>query len=205
MTDNASFLGEPPTDRAVAATYRADVDSDGYVNNLTRLWAWRPDVATTFAHLRNGLLAASALSAREVAVLVTATVATRADSYCALAWGTRLAALTRPDTAAGLLADGDLPEGLSEREAALAEWARLVARDPNGTTGADVERLREAGLQDREIFEATTWVALRMAFSTVNDALGAEPDAQLAANAPAAVRDAVAFGRPVHPTDSPAT
>jgi alkylhydroperoxidase family enzyme len=177
MADNASFLGEPPTDPAVAAAYRANVDSEGYVRNLIRVWSWRPDVATAFEHLRNNLLAASGLSAREVAVLVAAAVAARGDSYCALAWGTRLADLADPATAAALLADadahgdgdtdgdGDVPAGLSEREAALARWARLVARDPNGTSDADVARLRDAGFGDREIFEATTWVALRMAFS----------------------------------------
>jgi hypothetical protein len=35
----------------------------------------------------------------------------------------------------------------------------------------------------------------------VNDALGAQPDAELAATAPPAVRDAVTFGRPVSATD----
>jgi len=36
----------------------------------------------------------------------------------------------------------------------------------------------------------------RMAFSTVNDALGAQPDAQLAAAAPVPVLAAVSYGRP---------
>jgi hypothetical protein len=36
-----------------------------------------------------------------------------------------------------------------------------------------------------------------LAFSTVNDALGARPDWELAAAAPAAVRDAVGYGRTV--------
>jgi hypothetical protein len=35
--------------------------------------------------------------------------------------------------------------------------------DPNATTSQDVERLREVGLGDREIFEATAWVAFRLA------------------------------------------
>ena len=47
------------------------------------------------------------------------------------------------------------------------------------------------------------FVALRMAFSTVNDALGAEPDPELAATAPAVVRGAVTFDRP--PARAPST
>jgi hypothetical protein len=41
------------------------------------------------------------------------------------------------------------------------------------------------------------FVGLRVAFSTVNDALGARPDRELHAALPAEIRDAVTFGRPV--------
>jgi uncharacterized protein YciW len=78
----------------------------------------------------------------------------------------------------------------------LASWARQVVRDPNATTEDQIERLREAGLGDREIFEATAFVAFRLAFSTINDALGAAPDQQLAEAAPRPVRASVSYGRP---------
>lgn len=42
----------------------------------------------------------------------------------------------------------------------------------------------------------TAFVALRVAFSSVNGALGARPDAPLRDAAPGAVRDAVVYGRP---------
>ena len=48
-----------------------------------------------------------------------------------------------------------------------------------------------------EIFAITTFVALRLAFSTINDALGAGPDSQLGASTPAPVLSAVSFGRPL--------
>jgi hypothetical protein len=65
---------------------------------------------------------------------------------------------------------------------------------------ADIERLRELGLGDREIFEATAFVAFRLAFSTINDALGAAPDKQLADIAPP--RAALDYGRPPSPAPS---
>ena len=68
--------------------------------------------------------------------------------------------------------------------------------DPNGVTAEDVEELRQAGFDDGQVFSVTLFVALRLAFSTVNDALGAPPDAELVGRAPAAVRTAVTFGRP---------
>jgi len=190
------FLQVPPDDPATAALYRCDLESDGYVMNLTRLWAWRPDVCDAFVGARQKLLASSSLSVRERAVIVCASVATLGDSYCSLAWGKRLADAADAETAAAVLrASGD--GMLNAREKALAEWSRKVVRSPNATTPADVEGLRAAGLSEREIFEATALVAFRVAFSTVNDALGARPDRQLAEAAPAAVRAAVSFGRSV--------
>jgi uncharacterized peroxidase-related enzyme len=195
------FLGEPPANEATEAAYTADLDDDGYVGNVTRLWCWRPDLLTSFAALRAGLMKNSALTDREWAVLVTSTAATLSDSYCSLAWGPRLAELTDDETAAQILS-GELAPHLSDREAALAAWARQVVRDPNATTSDDVVRLREVGLGDREVFEATAFIAFRLAFSTVNDALGASPDMQLADEAPDLVRAAVSYGRPPSSTPS---
>jgi len=149
---------------------------------------------TSFQTLRAELLAESDLSRREVAVMVTAAAAARGDAYCALAWGLRLAELSDEMTAAKVL-EG-LDADLSDREAALVNWSRQLVHDPNSTTEFDVDRLRRAGFSDREIFEATAWIAFRIAFSTVNDALGARPDPPLAAKVPPLVRDAVTYGRP---------
>ncbi|HEY3006197.1 MAG TPA: hypothetical protein VGJ44_27870, partial [Kribbellaceae bacterium] len=48
---------------------------------------------------------------------------------------------------------------------------------------------------DAQILALTVFVALRLAFAIVDDALGARPDRELLASAPASVRDAVTFGR----------
>lgn len=190
------FLREPPYDEALAALYARDVAEDGYVANFTRLWGWRPEVFDAFVELRKLLAERTALPARERALLVCAATATLGDSYCALAFGKRLADATDPPTAAAVLRREDAP-GLTARDKALAAWADKIVREPSATTAADVDRLRAAGLAEREIFDATALVAFRIAFSTLNDALGARPDAQLAAEAPAEVREAVTFGRPV--------
>lgn len=201
MREQNMFLDEPPASEATEAAYDADRDSDGYVWNATRLWCWRRDLRATFAALRANLMESSMLTDRDWAVLVTAAAAELNDSYCSLAWGPRLAKLSTAETAAQIIA-GAPAAALSDREAALAAWARQVVRDPNATTAREVERLREAGLGDREIFEATAFVAFRLGFSTVNDALGAAPDKQLADAAPDRVRAAVNYGRAPSPEPS---
>lgn len=190
----ASFLTDPPTSDAVAAAYEEDRASDGYVWNVTRLWNWRPDLAESFTEIRARLMETSALGDRDFAVLVASTAGALGDSYCSLAWGKKLAALTDGETAAAVVS-GREAETLSERETALSAWARQIVRDPNATTPADVEALRRAGLGEKEIFEATLFVGLRLAFSSINDALGTPPDPQLAAAVPEALRAAVTYGR----------
>lgn len=195
-TEAPTFLGEPPATDDAVRLYGDQRDSDGYVWNLTRLWCWRTDTFEGFVKVRNGLMSGSTLTDRDWAVMVTAMASTLGDSYCSLAWGPKLAKLSDADTAADVIRGVAQPARLDAREAALAAWARQLVRDPNGTTTADVDALRAVGLDDREIFEATAFVGLRLAFSTVNDALGVCPDQQLAAAAPESVRAAVGYGRP---------
>lgn len=197
------LIGEaPPSDEREAA-YGSEREEDGYVWNVSRLWCWRPDVYEDFAALRTKLMEGSSLGDRDWAVMVAATASQLGDSYCAFAWGSKLAKLTDEETAAGVLAGREAP-ALSERERMLERWARKVVDDPNGTSAADLEPLRAAGLGDREIFEATAFVALRLAFSTVNDALCAEPDRQLTDGAPVKLREAVTYGRAPAVEPSPA-
>jgi hypothetical protein len=72
-----------------------------------------------------------------------------------------------------------------------------MVRRPSGTTEADVQQLRDVGFSDAQIFTITVFVALRLAFSTVNDALGLRPDAGLRISVPASVREAITYGRPI--------
>jgi len=195
------LIEEPPPGKGRDAAYAADRDSDGYVWNVTRLWGWRADIYRDFAALRTSLMDSSSLTDRDWAVMVTAMASQLGDSYCSLAWGSKLASLSDAGTAAQLLANEPAP-ALSEREQALAAWTRQLVEDPNATTAEDTTRLRAVGLGDEEIFEATTFVAFRLAFSTVNDALGAEPDRQLMDAAPDPIREAVRYGRPPAPEAS---
>jgi alkylhydroperoxidase family enzyme len=193
------FLSNPFADDAVETLLRRAISDDGYVMNYVRLWAWQPDVHSAFSNARQLLASNTRLSAREVATLNTTTASRLGDLSCSIAWGSKLAVLCDDSTAAALLRGEDAP-ALTERERALSKWAASVIADPNGTTRTDVEALRVAGLSEQEIFDATVFVAFRLAFCTVNDALGTLPDRQLAQDAPPAVLASVNFGREVEKT-----
>ena len=190
------FIDAPEDSPETEKVYESSAKSQGFVMNLTRAWAWRPEIFDGFAKLRSQLTDASSFTKRELAVMVCAAAGELRDSYCALAWGRSLTSEAGAADAAAVIA-GAPAEALGPRERALAAWARKVVADPNATTRHDVDLLREAGMGDREIFEATLFIAFRLAFSTVNDALGVPPDGELVEQAAPEVRAAVGFGRAV--------
>jgi len=188
------FLSEPPPSDRARVLYDKDRESQGYVDNLTRLWCWRPELMEQFFTLRRTLAGGSGLSAVDLAVLNVAAAAACHSAYCALAKGIQLAGLTDVERAIQVVSGN--ADGLDPRNAALSRWAHRVVDHSAETTAADVDQLRAVGLTDQQIFAATLEIALRQAFATVNDALGAEPDQQLVDRAPAALRAAVNYGRP---------
>jgi uncharacterized peroxidase-related enzyme len=190
-----SFLHEPPVSLQVQALYDQDLADSGYVWNGSRLWAHQPETLNRLFELMSQAFKPSGLNLRQRGILVAAAASTLGDSYCSLAWGGKLAKASDTAVAAGVLNGSDA--GLTDQEKAMAAWARKVAKDPNATTPADIQALRDAGLDDGQIFAITAFVALRVAFATINDSLGAQPDAQLAQSLPRQVREAVTYGRPV--------
>jgi uncharacterized peroxidase-related enzyme len=193
-SSDAGFLPVPPTSADVQALYDADRAELGYVMNVSRLWAQDPAMRQSLFGLFGQAIQAGSLSYRQRGILVSACASTLGDSYCSLAWGNKLAGVAGDELAGAVLRGDDT--GLDDVERVLARWARRVARDPNAIDAGDVEELRNAGYDDAQIFAITAFVALRMAFSTVNDALGVRPDQELQ-SAPAQVRDAVVWGRPI--------
>ena len=187
------FLAAPPETPETRRLFQDDLDGLGYVMNVSRLWAHHSGTLDKLSDLMAETTAAGALSFRQRAVLVTAAVAAFGDSYCSMAWGKKLTEAASPKVAAAVIKGST--EGLGEDEKALADWARRVARDPNAITDEDVQRLREAGFEDGQILAITAFVALRLAFATVNDALGAAPDHELDESLADEVRSAVSFGR----------
>ena len=189
----SSFLSEPPPSPEAKALFEHDLDQVGFIMNLSRMWAHDVRAHDVLFDLVAEMVTAAGLSFRDRGILISAMASTIGDPYCSFAWGNRLARASDGPTAAGVLTGDD--SALDEREQALAGWARAVARDPNATTKDDVAALRAVGYDDRQVLAITVFVALRQAFSTVNDALGAVPDPELKEQTDPVVRAAITWGR----------
>jgi alkylhydroperoxidase family enzyme len=193
ISDGTGFLNVPLASEGARRLFDDNVERVGFVMNLSSLWAHQPDLYVGLSALLDQAAGAAALTLRQRAVLITCCAAALGDSYCSLMWGRRLAREAGADVAAGVLRGAD--NGLDPAEQALARWARGMTLQPSTTEASDLQPLRDAGYDDAQIFAITAFVALRLAFAYVNDALGARPDTELLSIVPAPVRDAVAFGR----------
>jgi alkylhydroperoxidase family enzyme len=194
QADGTGFLEAPASTAGAQQLYDSDVQRLGFVMNLSSLWGHHPSLHAGLSRLLEETAHLGQLTLRQRAVLIASCASTLGDSYCSIAWGRKLAKEAGAEVAADVLRGTD--ERLDPAERALARWARTLTRDPSGTAAADLQPLRDAGFADAQIFAVTVFVALRLAFAVVNDSLGARPDAELCAITPAAVRDAVTFGRP---------
>jgi alkylhydroperoxidase family enzyme len=192
--NSVGFLESPQPNTAVQRLYDDDVQQLGYVMNLSRLWGHQPELHSGLFDLVGRAAHAGGLTFRQRGILITAFASAFGDSYCSLAWGKKLAGVAGADLAGAVLRGDD--DELAPMERALARWARKVTRHPSRTEASDVQDLRDVGYDDVQIFAITTFIALRIAFAVVNDALGARPDHELITTAPTTVRDAVTYGRP---------
>ena len=144
-----SFLREPPVSPRVQELYDEDLAGGGYIWSLSRLWAHQPDTLKRLFELMSQAFTPSGLTFRQRGILVTAAASALGDSYCSLARGGKLGKASDAATAAGVLDGSDA--GLTDQEKAMAAWARKVATDPNATTPADIQALRDSGLDDGQI------------------------------------------------------
>ncbi|PYV16098.1 MAG: hypothetical protein DMG21_12920 [Acidobacteria bacterium] len=69
---------------------------------------------------------------------------------------------------------------LTPRQKALAKFAELVTRPPAAARRQDLETLRKHGLSDRDILDAVEVIAYFNYINRVADALGVDPEPEMA-------------------------
>ncbi len=183
-----SLLGEAVETDEGRALEEDDLAELGFVTNATKLWANDPAACEELFTLIGATAKAAGLTIAERGVATVVAAALAGDPYCPLAWGDKLASETTPEVAASVLRGSD--QLLDERGRALAAWARRIARAPRSATTADVDELLRVGFDRPQILRLTLFIALRIAFSTVNGALGARPEQEYVDIVDPAVRDA---------------
>ncbi|MEU8660433.1 carboxymuconolactone decarboxylase family protein [Actinoplanes philippinensis] len=152
--------------------YDADRERMGYVANYSRVFALAPDVQAGWAGLSKSLR--SAMDPRRYQLVTLAAARRIGSRYCSFAFATALRETFLDD--AGLLDAVTGRSRLAAVDVAVMEFAEIVAGDPAAVTPGDVDRLREHGLSETDIFHVIAAVAARRFFTTVLAATGTTPD-----------------------------
>jgi uncharacterized peroxidase-related enzyme len=180
----------------VAAAFGKDQAALGRVANYTRVFAHRPAVLRGWQGL-NGAI--KGMDPRRYEVATTAAALRLRSSYCALAHGDVLATNHMSPEAVRALAAGEASDELTEVDRAVARLASTVAAGAADMGPEDLDELRALGFADEEILDVVLAAAARCFFSTVLDAVGAQPDAAYRA-LDASLRDVLTVGRPIGST-----
>jgi uncharacterized peroxidase-related enzyme len=187
-------IADEHADGAVAEMYGRARETSGFVPNMVRAFSLRPEVWAAWEQLKAAIMGPMDLRRYELATFAAAR--RLRSSYCMLAHGKVLAdRFFDPAAVREIALDHDSP-GLDEPDLAVMDFAEKVAGDAGQITEADMQRLRDLGLDDRDIFDVAAAAALRSFFSKMLDSLGALPDADYEKLDPG-MREALTIGRPI--------
>src|SRR5690349_18738972 len=162
---------------ATAELYAGEEEVFGFLPNLVKAFSLRPEVYFAWKQLNGAIKSGMELRRYELATIAAARELR--SSYCTLAHGSVLMdkGFLEPDAVRAVVSD-HRDAGLDEIEVAVMDLAAKVARDASSVEQEDIDRLRSLGLSDQDILDVVLTAAARCFFSTVLDALGAEPDAK---------------------------
>jgi uncharacterized peroxidase-related enzyme len=191
-----SSIADDAAEGPVRAMYDADRTAAGAIPNYTRAFSARPDVYAAWKAL-NGAVKAN-MDPRRYELATLAAARRLRSSYCMLAHASVLLdrGLMSAD-ALGEVAADHREADLSPVEVAVMDLADKVAADATSVTQADVDRLRELGLSDAEVFDVVAAAAMRCFFSKTLDALGVQADARFAEHLGPGLAAALTVGRPI--------
>ncbi len=99
-------------------------------------------------------------------------------TYCAVSHGAALRHYSEDPVTADLVAVNWRQATLPEREAALAAYAEKLTLTPADVTPADLEPLRQVGLDDHQILEAVQVIGMFNMTNRVSTALAVVPNVE---------------------------
>lgn len=133
----------------------------GFVPNVFRAYAWRPDrLRAWFSHFRQLHDATEGLSAAEREMIAVAVSMANGCLYCLVAHGAAL----REELGDPVLADRIVFDyrraGLDERRLAILDYAVKVTTRPLDCNEDDIARLRALGLTAEEVWDVAELSAM---------------------------------------------
>jgi uncharacterized peroxidase-related enzyme len=179
----------------VADMYGAERAGHDYLPNYAAIFSHRPAAYEGWRLLNRAIR--GNMDPRRYELATVAAARRIRSTYCSLAHGAVLEdGFLTSDALRALVAD-HRAAGLDEIDVAIMDLAEKVAGDATSVTQSDVDRLRDLGLTDGEIFDVVAAAAARCFFSKVLDGLGVEADAAYSRRFDPKLLETLTLGRPI--------
>jgi len=177
----------------VAAMYRRQESSWGFVPNYAKVFCHRPEVMARWGQLLAEIK--RPMSKRRFELATFAAAHELANTACSLAHGKALREFFT-DREIVAIAAGQFDGVLDAAEQGLVRFARQVARDASKVDAGQVTELSKLGFTGAEIFDIAAAAAGRAFFTKMLDSLGVLPDSPFG-QLDEAFRAPLTVGRPI--------
>ena len=135
-------------------------EKSGFVPNIFLVLARRPDEFRAFFAYHDALMdKPGGLSKAEREMIVVATSGANQCQYCVVAHGAILRIRAKNPLVADQVAINYRKADLTPRQHAMLEFAMRVAIEAHAVGDADIERLREHGFDDEDVWDITAIAA----------------------------------------------
>jgi uncharacterized peroxidase-related enzyme len=157
--------------------YQQDLAKDGYIWNTSRVWSHRPEMMGPWMQLFKPIR--THLRLRTYELVTIAAARTLGCVYCMLAHGAILHknGFTAQQVIAVL--EDHHNAGLNPEEVHLMDYAVKISRDSKSIGQADIDILRQDGLDEQQITDVALAAVARNFISRFFDSQGAGPDPEL--------------------------
>lgn len=126
----------------------------GFVPNVLRAYAWRPDrFRAWFAHYRQLHEPTEHLDEAEREMIAVVVSMENSCLYCLVAHGDALRRALGDRVLADRIIFDHRRAGLPPKQRAMLDYAVKITRTPVECDEADLQRLRDAGLTDEEVWD----------------------------------------------------
>jgi uncharacterized peroxidase-related enzyme len=184
-------VSDPPPISWFPAADRADWPADierladrleaelGFVPNLVRAWAWRPDrLRAWFGHYRQLLEPTDNFSLAEREMVAVVVSATNRCPYCLASHGAGLRLALGDAAQADQIALDHHEAGLDARTVAILDFAVALTRDPGTRDAATVRTLNDVGLSPDAVWDLIELTAMINLTNRLTTATGTVPNAE---------------------------
>jgi alkylhydroperoxidase family enzyme len=187
-------LSDSEIDNDVRAMYERQASFWGFVPNYAKVFCYRPAIMDLWAALQAGIK--KSMGRRRYEIVTFAAATALRSTLCSLGHGKTLTEFFSMEDVKAIANDA-MPTGLSAIEIEIVKFAKLVARDASAVTRKDVERLKELGLTDAEVFDISAAAGARAFWTKLIESLGVAAEPSLL-EMDAEFTKAMTVGRPLN-------